>query len=95
MVERYFFAYPLNARQEADFSHAKVELKCTPLKASSNQELKIKERLVCSMINYTTDWSKPFEESSFYLKCYTMLLLFYLHSASKSKLDLKFLFSVL
>lgn len=95
LVEALFFKYTLNSRQEADFSFVHAELKCSPLKKSVKEELLIKERLVCSMINYTTDWNKSFEESHFYQKCLIMLIMFYLHDSSVSKLDLQFLFAVL
>lgn len=95
LVEELFFKYDLNTRQEADFAFVNAELKCTPLKESVKKELLIKERLVCSMINYTADWDKPFEESHFYQKCLIMLIMFYLHKTKVSKLDLQFLFAVL
>lgn len=95
LVEELFFKYDLNTRQEADFAFVNAELKCTPLKESVKKELLIKERLVCSMINYTADWNKSFEESHFYKKCLIMLIMFYLHNPKVSKLDLKFLFAVL
>ncbi len=95
LVEELFFGYDLNTRQEADFSVAGAELKCTPLKLSAEHVLLIKERLACSMINYQTDWDKTFEESHFYQKCLIMLIMFYLHNSNVSKLDLQFLFAVL
>ena len=95
LVEELFFKYDLNSRQEADFAFVNAELKCTPLKKSAKEELLIKERLVCSLINYTSDWNKSFEESHFYHKCLIMLIMFYLHNPKVSKLDLQFLFAVL
>ena len=95
LVEKLFFKYDTNSRQEADFAFVNAELKCTPLKKSVKKDLLIKERLVCSMINYTSDWNKSFEESHFYQKCLIMLILFYLHDSKVSQLDLQFLFAVL
>ena len=95
LVEELYFRYDVNSRQEADFAFANAELKCTPLKKSSAGDLLVKERLVCSMINYREDWNKPFEESHFYRKCLVMLILFYLHRKDAPKLDLEFLFAVL
>lgn len=96
MVEELFFKYDINNSQRADFAFVNAELKCTPLKKSArNNELQIKERLVCSMINYTEDWDKSFEQSYFYKKCLIMLIMFYLHQNNVSKLDLRFLFAVL
>lgn len=65
LVEELFFKYDLNSRQEADFAFVNAELKCTPLKESAKKELLIKERLVCSMINYTADWNKNIRGVSF------------------------------
>ena len=96
LVEELFFKYDINNSQRADFAFVNAELKCTPLKKSArNNELQIKERLVCSMINYTEDWDKSFEQSYFYKKCLIMLIMFYLHQSNVSKLDLHFLFAVL
>ena len=55
-----------------------MELKCTPLKKSKQDDYLIKERLVCNMINYCEVVKDDFEHSHFYLKCQLMLLLFYL-----------------
>lgn len=96
LVEELFFKYDINNSQRADFAFVNAELKCTPLKKlARNNELQIKERLVCSMINYTEDWDKSFEQSYFYKKCLIMLIMFYLHQNNVSKLDLRFLFAVL
>ena len=96
LVEELFFKYDINSRQEADFAFVNAELKWTPWKKSAkNEDLLIKERLACSMINYTEDWNKSFEQSHFYRKCLIMLIMFYLHQSNVSKLDLHFLFAVL
>ena len=52
MVEEIYFGYDKNSNPDADFSIAGVELKCTPLKKNKKEELLIKERLVCGMIDY-------------------------------------------
>ena len=95
MVEELFFHYDKNNNPDADFSIAGLELKCTPLKNCKKQELLIKERLVCGMIDYIEEAGKDFEHSHFYEKCRLMLLLFYLHLAQVDKLDLEFIYSVL
>lgn len=99
MVENIYFFLETNSNPASDFSEAGLELKCTPLKKGKKKGTQhsylIKERLVCSMINYCEDVNKDFEHSHFYLKCQLMLLLFYFHQANRNKLDLKFLFSVL
>lgn len=95
LVEKYFFGYELNSNQEADFSEAGLELKCTPLKELSSKALAIKERLVLTMIDYSEDHKKFFEESHVYMKCMFMLILFYLHEAGIPVQQLKFIYSVL
>ena len=81
LVEEYFFGYDVNSNPDADFSDAGLELKVTPLKELKNKTLAIKERLVCTMIDYDADQDKPFEQSHVYLKCSFMLIMFYLHEA--------------
>lgn len=95
LVEVYFFGIENNTRQEADFPQAGLELKVTPLKELKSKALQIKERLVCTMIDFNEDYKYSFEESHFYLKCAYMLILFYLHQANVPAQQLKFLFSVL
>ena len=95
LVEKYFFGYDINSNQEADFSEAGLELKCTPLKELTTKVLAIKERLVLTMIDFSEDHKKPFEESHVYMKCMFMLILFYLHEAGVPVQQLKFIYSVL
>lgn len=95
LVEKYFFGYDINSNQEADFYEAGLELKCTPLKELTNKALAIKERLVITMIDYSEDYKKSFEESHVYMKCMFMLILFYLHKAGVPVQQLKFIYSIL
>ena len=95
LVEKYFFGYDINSNQEADFSEAGLELKCTPLKELANRTLAIKERLVLTMIDYSEDHKKSFEESHVYMKCMYMLILFYLHKSGVPVQQLEFIYSVL
>ena len=95
LVEEYFFGYDVNSNPDADFSDAGLELKVTPLKELKNKVLAIKERLVCTMIDYDADQSKTFEESHVYLKCAYMLILFYLHEADVPVQQLLFIYAVL
>ena len=95
MVENIYFLLETNNYAGADFSEAGMELKCTPLKKSKQDEYLIKERLSCNMINYCEVVKEDYEHSHFYLKCQLMLLLFYLHQSNCNNLDLEFIFSVL
>lgn len=94
LVEKYFFGIGGN-EQEPDFSEAGLELKVTPLKELKNKTLAIKERLVCTMIDYTKDQSVDFWESHVYSKCAFMLIPFYLHKKGIPVHQLKFIYDVL
>lgn len=95
LVEVYFFGIDNNSRQEADFPEAGLELKVTPLKELKDKTLAIKERLVCTMIDFTKDQSVPFEQSHIYLKCAYMLIPFYLHKDGVPVQRLKFIYDIL
>lgn len=95
MVEKLFFGYENNSDPHADFLIAGVELKCSPLKKNKKKSYSVKERLVCNMINYVEDVNVPFDKSHFFLKCRLMLILYYLHIANVSRLDLEFIYSIL
>ena len=96
MVEELFFGYGINGIREADFNEAGVELKCTPLlKSSKDGTYRIKERLVCTIINYSELAYTSFEDSHLLTKCRLMLLLFYLHVSGEPVFDYEFLFRML
>lgn len=96
MVEELFFHYDVNSNRAADFSEAGLELKCTPLlESKTDGSYRIKERLVCTMIDYFEVSKTNFEDSHLLAKCQLMLLLFYLHSKDLSALDYRFLYRVL
>lgn len=94
MVEEVFFGYEVNSNPSPDFEEAGVELKCTPL-LRGKDNYRIKERLVCNMIDFHGVINETFEESHFLRKCQLMLLLFYLHEQSVPVYQLKFLFRAL
>jgi DNA mismatch repair protein MutH len=96
MVEELFFNYDVNSKREADFADAHVELKCTPLLQSNQGDTyRIKERLVCTMIDYFEIVNTSFEDSHLISKCQLMLLLFYLHVHGTPIYDYEFLFRIL
>lgn len=97
MVEELFFGYRVNSNQAADFAEAGVELKCTPLLKSKTEadSYRIKERLVCTMIDYFEIVNTPFEKSHLITKCQLMLLLFYQHVNGGAVYDYEFLFRIL
>lgn len=96
MVEEMFFGYEVNSKRDADFREASVELKCTPLlQSKTDSSFRIKERLVCTMIDYHELAKTEFEDSHLLEKCRLMLLMFYLHISGESIYDYKFLYRVL
>ncbi len=88
LIEKHFFFYDINSKSEADFNEAGVELKVTPYIIKSNGELRAKERLVLSIINYMKDYKEEdFLKSHVYKKCTLMLLIYYLYEPNKERLD--------
>lgn len=96
MVEELFFQYGVNSKRDADFNEAHVELKCTPLiKVKTDDSFRIKERLVCTMIDYFELVETKFEDSHLLAKCRLMLLLFYQHISGTPIYDYEFVFRIL
>ena len=88
LIEKHFFFYDPNSNPEADFSEAGIELKVTPYLKTNKGELRAKERLVLSIINYLEDYKEEdFLNSHVYKKCALMLLIYYLYESDKSRLD--------
>lgn len=78
VIEESWYGYAPNSEAEPDFPEAGVELKVTPYLRRSGK-LRAKERLVCNIIDYMTEWDKTLETSAFWHKCQTMLLMSYEH----------------
>ena len=78
VVEESWFGYAPNSEAEPDFPEAGVELKVTPYVRKSGN-IRAKERLVCNIIDYMTEYDKTLRTSSFWHKCETMLLMSYEH----------------
>ncbi len=88
LIEKHFFFYDINSKSEADFNEAGVELKVTPYTIKSNGDLRAKERLVLTIINYMKDYEEEdFLKSHVYEKCALMLLIYYLYEPNKERLD--------
>lgn len=86
VIEESWFGYHPNSEAEPDFPEANVELKATPYIRTSNG-ISAKERLVCNIINYMTEYDKTFENSDFWHKCQTILLMSYEHKKDVPKAD--------
>lgn len=96
VIEESWFGYTPNSEAEPDFPEAGVELKVTPY-IHNRAGLRAKERLVCNIINYMTEFEKNFYTSDFWNKCNTMLLMSYEHKKDIPKtnyvIDASVLFS--
>ena len=86
VLEESWFGYTPNSESEPDFPEAKVELKATPYKKTKNG-ISAKERLVCNIINYMTEYRKTFYTSDFWHKCETMLIMSYEYKQDIPKAD--------
>lgn len=78
IIEESLFEYEVNNEARPDFENLGVELKVTPVKINRNKSISAKERLVLNIINYMDEYSKSFEESSFWSKNENILMMFYL-----------------
>ena len=88
LIEKHFFFYDINSKSEADFNEAGLELKVTPYTIKANGDLRAKERLVLTIINYMKDYEEEdFLRSHVYEKCALMLLIYYLYEPNKNRLD--------
>ena len=88
VIEESWYGYRPNAESEPDFPEAGVELKVTPY-VRGKRGIRAKERLVCSIINYMEEYDRTFENSAFWHKCQTLLLMSYEHRYDRPKRDYK------
>ena len=79
LVQSVHFGLPADNRPAPDFEEAGVELKVTGLKRLVNGELRVKERLVLSIIDFESIVHETFPKSSFLQKNALILLLCYLY----------------
>lgn len=84
VLEESWFGYTPNSESEPDFPEAGVELKATPYLVTS-KGIRAKERLVCNIINYMTEYKKTFRTSDFWHKCETLLIMSYEHKKDVPK----------
>ena len=89
VIEESFFEYNLNSSSKPDFEELGVELKVTPFKLNKNGSYSAKERLVLNIIDYNNEHKLTFENSSFWKKNRSLLLMFYLHDFEIVKREMK------
>lgn len=87
VLEKFYFGYEPNSNAEADFAQIGMELKSSPLKQLKNKEFRSKERLVLNIINYNNVVNQSFEDSDFFKKNASILLVFYLYDCDYDILD--------
>lgn len=86
VIEESWFGYSPNSEAEPDFPEAGVELKVTPF-LQKDGKIRAKERLVCNIIDYMTEYDKTLRTSAFWHKCETMLLMSYEYQKDVPKGD--------
>ena len=88
ILEEYYFYKKLDSNSQPDFPEAGLELKSGAVKKLIRKgELRAKERLVLSIIDYNDLVKQNFKTSSFYMKNAQMLLVFHLHKKNTNVLD--------
>ena len=89
ILETDYFGLEINNESRPDFEEAGIELKSTPLKRLRSGELRAKERISLSMIDYEklADESGSLYSTSFWSKIKRMLLVFYEYSQELSVED--------
>lgn len=88
ILEEYYFYKKLDSNSQPDFPEAGLELKSGAVKQLIRKgELRAKERLVLSIIDYNDLVTQNFKTGSFYMKNSEMLLVFHLHEKNTNVLD--------
>lgn len=91
-LEKYYFGYNPNGKQEADFKEAHVELKQTCVDEKKNG-LVAGERLSITNISYKEAVEEEFYKSHLWEKIENILLVQYLRDKKIDKIDNKILFA--
>lgn len=87
LVEKYYFGLEVNNRPEPDFTEAGLELKVTGLIPKGEDELRAKERLSLTHINFHEIVNETFETSSLVRKCAKILILCYKYDKEVSEVN--------
>lgn len=83
-LEEIYFRKRNDTLSQADFPDAGLELKTAPLKKTTKNVVRAKERVVLGIINYQSIIEESFEISHFLHKNASILLVFYFHDALKA-----------
>ena len=88
-LEKYYFGYDLNGRQEADFKDAGIELKQTCIDVKKDGSFTAGERLSVTNISYTEPVEHNFKKSHVWEKIRRMLLIHYVRDKSVGRINNK------
>lgn len=91
-LEKYYFGYKPNSKQEPDFPKVGIELKQTCVDKKKNGKFTAGERLSITNISYNDPIEPDFYKSHVWDKIKRILLVHYLRDKTKDRLDYKFLF---
>lgn len=86
-LERWYFMYQNNSDSRPDFWEIGVELKSTPVIRGKRGEVRPKERISLTQINYMSIVAETFETSSLKKKMSSLLVVFYEYLPGQSSLD--------
>lgn len=84
LLEEAWFGYPVNGRQEADFSEVGVELKSTPYEGEGDK-IRPGETLSLTQIDYTVPQESDFRHSHAYEKLKKILVVYYKREKERAK----------
>ena len=87
LLEKYYFGYLPNSKQEADFSKVGIELKQTPIDKMKNGELRAGERLSITKISFREPIIQDFFKSHVWDKIKLILLIQYIRDKNIDRLD--------
>jgi DNA mismatch repair protein MutH len=77
LLEKLYFKYDINSKQDPDFSKVGVELKVSPYEITDKDKLRAGERLVLTMISFNKPVENDFYKSHAWKKMQKMLLIYY------------------
>lgn len=86
-IEEYYFGYPPNSEQGADFKKAHIELKQTPIDILKSGKYSAGERLSITMISYRDPVEDDFYKSHLWGKIRLILLVHYIRDKSLNRYD--------
>lgn len=81
-LEKYYFGYDLNGKQEADFKESGVEVKSTCIDIRKDGSYTTGERLSVTNVSYTNPVEPDFRKSHVWEKIRRMLLVHYIRDRS-------------